>query len=67
LLAKNANDDAGALSGRGVLGFFATKLAPTELWTYLFRIVRGTGGSSLPMMPTAHPALGTVAAQGLRW
>jgi hypothetical protein len=29
LLAKNDNDDAHILDERGVLGFFASKLAPT--------------------------------------
>ncbi|RZI32928.1 hypothetical protein EUX57_05060 [Pseudomonas orientalis] len=30
LLAKNVNDNAGYLILRGVLGFFASKLAPTR-------------------------------------
>ncbi|ONH51902.1 hypothetical protein BLL36_20525 [Pseudomonas cedrina subsp. cedrina] len=30
LLAKVVNDDAGILDERGALGFFASKLAPTE-------------------------------------
>jgi hypothetical protein len=31
LLAKVANDDAGLLTPRGVLKFFASKLAPTHV------------------------------------
>jgi len=30
LLAKNVNDNAGSLDDRGVLEFFASKLAPTR-------------------------------------
>jgi len=35
LLAKVVNDNAGILEGRGALGFFASKLAPTEGWGQL--------------------------------
>jgi len=31
LLAKNVNDSAGTLANRGVIAFFASKLAPTEV------------------------------------
>ncbi|RZI19638.1 hypothetical protein EUX53_21090 [Pseudomonas orientalis] len=32
MLAKNANDNACNLNQRGVLEFFASKLAPTAFW-----------------------------------
>ncbi len=36
LLAKIVNDNAGILKARGVLRFFASKLAPTEVSARLF-------------------------------
>ncbi|AZE56032.1 hypothetical protein C4K03_3880 [Pseudomonas synxantha] len=34
MLAKNVNDNAGILVYRGVIEFFASKLAPTRGWPF---------------------------------